>query len=276
MKTISFIFVLFVLTACSSHSSRAPVYDVKSHQGSRPSVYSSTEEYVVKSGDTLYGIAWRTDSDVEALIQRNNLKPPYLIRTGQVLKLQESNNKTASHSQKTHKPGATSCTGQSCKQNIKSRVVKNASNEYSANKVVEKNATKQQSSQQENNEKVSDWQWPSKGRLTKTFGSSSQGMKGISISNARGTPIYAASAGKVVYAGSGLRGYGNLIIIKHNHDYLSAYAHNEKILIKENELVKVGQKIALMGDSGTRSVGLHFDIRYRGKSVDPLRYLPKR
>ena len=101
-------------------------------------------------------------------------------------------------------------------------------------------------------------------------------MQGISIVNKRGTTVRAAASGKVVYAGSGVRGYGNLIIIKHNHDYLSAYAHNETLLVRENEQIKEGQKIALMGDSGSDHVNLHFEIRYRGKSVDPLRYLPKR
>ncbi len=112
--------------------------------------------------------------------------------------------------------------------------------------------------------------------MSKSFSASQAGMKGISISNQRGTAIYATTSGQVVYAGSGLRGYGNLIIIKHNYDYLSAYAHNEKLLVGENEQIKAGQKIALMGDSGSDSVHLHFEIRYRGKSVDPLRYLTKR
>lgn len=101
-------------------------------------------------------------------------------------------------------------------------------------------------------------------------------MKGISLTNQRGTAIYASAPGIVVYAGSALRGYGNLIIIKHNNNYLSAYAHNEKLLVKENEKISEGQKIATMGDSGTENVHLHFEIRYRGKAVDPERYLPKR
>ncbi|SUB37168.1 outer membrane antigenic lipoprotein B [Pasteurella multocida] len=86
----------------------------------------------------------------------------------------------------------------------------------------------------------------------------------------------AAAAGRVVYAGNALRGYGNLIIIKHNDDYLSAYAHNESILVKDQQEVRAGQQIAKMGSSGTNSVKLHFEIRYKGKSVDPTRYLPKR
>ncbi|MGB5445641.1 MAG: peptidoglycan DD-metalloendopeptidase family protein [Psychromonas sp.] len=121
-----------------------------------------------------------------------------------------------------------------------------------------------------------DWQWPTEGKLTKTFANSQSGMKGISLASKRGTPVYTSASGEVVYAGSGLRGFGNLIIIKHNDDYLSAYAHNEQLLVREKQQVKNGQKIATMGDSGTDSVKLHFEIRYQGSSIDPLRYLPKR
>ena len=103
-----------------------------------------------------------------------------------------------------------------------------------------------------------------------------QGNKGIKIAGKRGELIKAAANGRVVYAGSGLRGYGNLIIIKHTDDYLSAYAHTDKILVKEKQQVNGGQKIATMGSSGASRVMLHFEIRYHGKSVDPLKILPKK
>ena len=128
----------------------------------------------------------------------------------------------------------------------------------------------------EPSKKIKSWVWPATGKLTKKFQTSTTALQGISIADKRGSAIKAAAGGKVVYAGGGLRGYGNLVIIKHNNEYLSAYAHNEKLLVKEKQTVKKGQKIALMGDSGTNAVYLHFEIRYRGKSVDPLRYLPKR
>lgn len=120
------------------------------------------------------------------------------------------------------------------------------------------------------------WQWPSNGRVVSGFSSSELGNKGIDIAGKRGQQINASADGKVVYAGNALRGYGNLIIIKHNDDYLSAYAHNDRIFVSERQSVKKGQKIASMGSSGTNSVRLHFEIRYKGKSVNPLRYLPKR
>lgn len=98
----------------------------------------------------------------------------------------------------------------------------------------------------------------------------------MDISGSRGQAVNAAAAGRVVYAGNALRGYGNLIIIKHNDDFLSAYAHNENLLVKDQQEVSAGQQIAKMGSSGTNAVKLHFEIRYKGKSVDPTRYLPSR
>lgn len=286
MKYYLFISLL-LLFSCSSPSGRAPVYDVKSNKGTfknesgtyianGKSIREGQDKYLVEKGDTLYSIAWRADISVAALIKLNHLKKPYLIKKGQVLQLQADTSKEGGDSQKKQKSSLTSCTVQSCKQKAKLEVVKKQSKAYSAKHVDENVTKKKVVNKADLNKKVADWKWPSKGKLIKTFANSAQGMKGISISNVRGTAIYAAAKGKVVYAGSGLRGYGNLIIIKHNYDYLSAYAHNEKLIIKENEQVEMGQKIAIMGDSGTDSVRLHFDIRYRGKSVDPLRYLPQR
>lgn len=120
------------------------------------------------------------------------------------------------------------------------------------------------------------WQWPTSGNIIQGFSSSDGGNKGIDIAGSRGQAVKAAAAGRVVYAGSALRGYGNLIIIKHNDDFLSAYAHNDKILVSDQQEVRAGQEIAKMGSSGTNSVKLHFEIRYKGKSVDPIRYLPRR
>ncbi len=102
------------------------------------------------------------------------------------------------------------------------------------------------------------------------------GNKGIDIAGSKGQAIIATADGRVVYAGNALRGYGNLIIIKHNDDYLSAYAHNDTMLVREQQEVKAGQKIATMGSTGTSSTRLHFEIRYKGKSVNPLQYLPQR
>ena len=119
-----------------------------------------------------------------------------------------------------------------------------------------------------------EWSWPAAGKLTGRFGEA--GNKGIEISGRIGDPIYAAAGGKVTYSGAGVRGYGNLIIIKHNDKYLSAYAHNQNLLVKQWQTVKKGQKIAEMGTSGTDSPKLHFEIRLLSKPVDPETYLPPR
>lgn len=123
---------------------------------------------------------------------------------------------------------------------------------------------------------IAAWRWPTDGKIIDNFSASEGGNKGIDIGGSRGQPILATAAGRVVYAGNALRGYGNLIIIKHNDDYLSAYAHNDTMLVREQQEVTAGQKIATMGSTGTSSVRLHFEIRYKGKSVNPLRYLPQR
>jgi len=236
------------------------------------------DTYTVRAGDTMYSIAWRAGLDVNTLIKRNHLKKPYIIHTGQVLQLTVKNKKTRDTSQNSKKEKIIPCSVQSCKEKGQLNVVIKSQKAYSAKKSAEKivKAKQVETKKKPDSTKISQWVWPSKGQLVKTFTNSAQGMKGISIANQRGTPVYAAAAGKVVYSGSGLRGYGKLIIIRHNYDYLSAYAHNETLMIKENQQVKAGQQIATMGNSGTDAVRLHFDIRYRGKSVDPLRYLPKR
>lgn len=122
------------------------------------------------------------------------------------------------------------------------------------------------------NQSDAEWIWPTIGKLLSSF---SKNSKGVKISGQAGQPILASAAGEVVYSGHGLRGYGNLIIIKHNPTFLSAYAHNSKILVKEGETVAQGQKIAEMGNTDSDTIQLHFEIRKHGKPVDPLEYLPQ-
>lgn len=242
----------------------------------------SSAKYVVKSGDTLSGIASKTKVSLATLAKLNHLQSPYKIHPGDTLNLLSPAEKNKKSKVKTTaKTGATpqkitkaSCATQKCKENDKEKLVQRKTKEYPNHKVDSKTSKKNIKSKV--NHKVDGWRWPAKGRLVKTFTLSRAGMKGISLTNQRGTAIYASAPGIVVYAGSALRGYGNLIIIKHNNNYLSAYAHNEKLLVKENEKISNGQKIATMGDSGTDNVHLHFEIRYKGKAVDPERYLPKR
>jgi lipoprotein NlpD len=118
-----------------------------------------------------------------------------------------------------------------------------------------------------------DWIWPATGKIISGFSETSN-LKGIDIAGKSGQPILASASGKVVYAGSGLRGYGKLIIVKHNNTFLSAYAHNKEISVKEGQQVTKGQKIAEMGDTDADQVKLHFEIRRLGKPVDPTKFLP--
>jgi lipoprotein NlpD len=120
------------------------------------------------------------------------------------------------------------------------------------------------------------WAWPTVGAATVLAGFDEQKNKGIDIGGRAGDPVYASADGRVVYAGAGLRGYGNLIILKHNNTYLTAYAHNQSLLVKEDQNVRKGQKIAEMGSTDSDRVKLHFEIRRLGKPVDPTRYLPPR
>jgi lipoprotein NlpD len=117
--------------------------------------------------------------------------------------------------------------------------------------------------------------WPSKGEVLATF-DEAKNRKGLDIAGVAGEPVLAAADGKVVYAGSGLRGYGNLVILKHNGTYLTAYAHNQALLVKEEQSVKQGQNIAEMGNSDADRVKLHFEVRKMGKPVDPAKFLPVR
>jgi lipoprotein NlpD len=118
------------------------------------------------------------------------------------------------------------------------------------------------------------WTWPAAGKVLTPFNDSSS--KGVDIAGKAGDPVLAAAEGKVVYSGTGLRGYGQLVIVKHNATYLTAYAHNSKILVKEGQTVTRGQKIAEMGSSDADQVKLHFEVRKQGKPVDPLKHLPSR
>jgi lipoprotein NlpD len=118
------------------------------------------------------------------------------------------------------------------------------------------------------------WAWPARGKLLHAYNEGAN-PKGVAIGGSEGQPILASATGKIVYAGSGLRGYGKLVIIKHNDSYLSVYAHNRALLVREGDRVASGQKIAEMGSTDSDRVGLHFEIRKLGRPVDPLRYLPQ-
>ncbi len=265
MKKYSVSLILFFFVAgCTSTTHHAIVRDItkntKKSQYHKKGSYRGDATYTVNSGDTLYAIAWQTDLSVNEIASYNNLKAPYVIKKGQVLNLNE--NQLVKQRKYSDQSPRNSKKTQKRQQKVEPKKAKSYSMGYRKS--------------EKNTNKIVGWAWPSNGKLTQRFSSSDTRLQGIRIVAERDSAVNAAANGKVVYVGSGLRGYGKLIIIKHNNDYLSAYAHNDKLLVKENQKVKKGQKIALMGDTGASTVYLHFEIRYKGKSVDPLRYLPKK
>ncbi|MGB0936490.1 MAG: peptidoglycan DD-metalloendopeptidase family protein [Colwellia sp.] len=278
---ILFWYILFlnVISGCSSNENNAPVHNIAQviplHERVKQPINHT--KYKVKSGETLYTIAWRANSDVRTVAKLNNIKSPYRIFPGQILnlserKLQASKSK-GSVSKSNNRSTKTKNTSQN--GNTKKKVASTKKQAYGENVENKKRYSKGSKTQSEFSQKISKWQWPAKGKVISKFSSTAQGNKGIDIAGRRSDNIKAAANGKVVYVGEALRGYGKLVIIKHNEDYLSAYAHNDRILVKEKQQVNVGDVIAKMGDSGTQRVMLHFEVRFRGKSVNPLKYLPK-
>ncbi|WP_153447593.1 peptidoglycan DD-metalloendopeptidase family protein [Vibrio algicola] len=231
--------------------------------------------YQVKKGDSVFTIAYMADKDFNEIIRFNHLKPPYTIRPGQKLNLWRTAYVPPSFD-------GTGAGGSQNKASSKTKVVQKQSStavEQSKSEEYVGNTSKQSVNQNvtattQPNEKIDKWVWPTRGRVISKFALGDQGNKGLDIAGQRGQDVSATASGVVVYAGNALRGYGNLIIIKHNEDYLSAYAHNDSLLITEGQSVKTGQKIATMGSTGTNSVRLHFEIRYKGKPVNPNNYLP--
>ena len=279
--TYTFAYVIFAITlfSCSSRNSPAPVSNIHSTSvlGERNRDTIKSSQYLVKKGETLYSIAWRANSDVRKIAQLNSISPPYRIYPGQKLFLVASKVKKstkASNHKVPHKKWTKSSTANNnnSAKNTLASTKKQAYGENVSTRKVYQNSTLPS---EKFSQKISRWQWPVKGKVVEYFSNSSQGNKGIDITGRRGTKIKSTAKGKVVYAGNALRGYGKLIIIKHNDDYLSAYAHNDRILVKEQQQINRGDVIATMGDTDANKVMLHFEIRFRGKSVNPLKYLPK-
>jgi lipoprotein NlpD len=210
--------------------------------------------YVVKSGDTLYSIAWQAGMEVQQLASLNQLQAPFKIYAGQKLHFKAKNKMAASFlSELSSKP----------KQNTE---ISTASTGRKESSLISAPLSHPASLA------LARWNWPVKGKILQNFGQGPN--KGIDISGQAGTLVRASAKGQVVYSGSGLRGYGNLVIIKHDNDFLSAYGHNRLLKVREGEEVKQGQIIAEMGHYDDSAM-LHFEIRHKGKPVNPLRYLPK-
>lgn len=264
----------------------------------------------VVPGDTLYSIAWEAGHDYREIAAWNHIPRPYTIKPGQQLRVRpppksetRSENSPPTPSGKRdavaagtdHKPAtvrkasravpvpahvappaakAGQRTGDRKAGAKPANHEKSNRNDKLASAHVRNVAPASKPEKKTSSMPPGFWAWPADGRV---LGRSSEGdAKGLDIGGTRGEPVRAAAGGRVVYQGSGLRGYGQLIIVKHNDEFLSAYAHNDRIYVKEGDVVKRGQKIADMGSSGSDRVKLHFEIRRQGVPIDPLKYLPKR
>jgi lipoprotein NlpD len=208
---------------------------------SRPSALPG-EQHVVRRGETLYTIAWRYGRDWRDLARWNRLGDGSLIYPGQVIRLTPPSNAA------TRSAGARPAAGRTPPKPLPEIPV----------------------------QPPPVWVWPTSGDVEVAFGGRPGSGTGILIGGRRGQPVLAAAAGRVVYSGGGLTGYGQLIIVKHNDTYLSAYGHNSTLLVREGESVRQGQRIATMGEGPGRQPRLHFEIRKNGKPVDPQPMLPAR
>ena len=217
---------------------------------------------IVQQGDTLYSVAFDAGIDFRQLAQWNRIGEPYIISVGQRIRLTKPDNFVARATGPNSSSGgglnASSRAGGTSGSTVSSRSVSSSTRASS----ISAGAT------------PTSWLWPVTGKVIGTY-NPSVGRKGIDIAGAAGSTIKAAASGRVVYSGTGLRGYGEMLILKHSEEFLSAYAHNRRILVKEGEQVQQGQKIAELGNSGTDKYMLHFEIRRLGQPVDPSQYLPR-
>lgn len=247
---------------------------------------STKKLYRVTRGDTVYNISKRYGLTPAALMTMNSMGSNCNIRIGQMLvvgkntggsaRTSESGTVTRSGSVASTRNGSKTSVSQTSKKQQEQVIAGNGRKGQGADRkpqtTASKNTSVSQSQLAKRNGKVK-WHWPTGGSVIEGYSSSN---RGIDISGRKGDSVRSAAKGKIVYAGDALRGYGNLIIINHDDDYLSAYAHNDAILVTEGQMVESGQVIARMGDTDAKSVRLHFEIRHNGESVNPLNYLPKR
>lgn len=257
--------------------------------------------YTVKKGDTLYSIALEHGHDYKDIASWNGIDNPNRIQVGQQLHVAPPEGDTPvavvkpvvssapvetkpagvnTETDKREPKGGKVAYSEQALARMREPVSAPAQPaEKPAEKPAAPPAEKPAAAPAPSGDDAIDWAWPAPGRTLTNFvegGAGKESNKGIDIAGKAGEPVQAAAAGKVVYVGSGLRGYGNLVIVRHNASYLSAYAHNSKILVKEGQAVTKGQKIAEIGNSDADQVMLHFEIRHQGKPVDPLKYLPAR
>ncbi len=264
------------LLGCGSNA-RAPVEDRYGASSSQ----SQSSTYRVQRGETLYSIAFRYGLDYRKVAAANSIPSPYTIYPGQKIYLKEATPPPipvvrSATPRSSPAPAPVAVTKPAAKPAAKPAPTpvpkKPTVTRVPPSTVKSSPVTKSRSTYA--GRAVNAWRWPTSGRVTRGYSSSVH--KGIDIGGKRGDAVQAVAAGKVVYAGTGIVGFGELLIVKHNEIYLSAYGHNDRLLVAEGDTVRAGQKIAEKGSSGTDSVKLHFEIRKEGKPVDPQRLLPRR
>ena len=234
-------------------------------------------DYVVQPGDTLYAVAFRLGMDYRALAEINHIDPPYVIHIAQVLKTVDPNDGIEPDTMNQSAPTKSS------DESSSDTTVAEASS-VDPPVTIQNNPPDQPRPRPASvappapvsapNVPIDRWAWPADGRVSRPF--SEELHKGIDVSGERGADIRATAPGVVVYAGTGVTGYGALLIVKHNDTYLSAYGHNDALLAGEGEQVSAGQVIAKMGSTSTDAVKLHFEIRRNGVPVNPATLLPRR
>lgn len=269
-----------VLAGCANKNRPAPVEDRSPNAAKAPAKMIAGVDnvgkpgyYSVKSGDTLIRIGMDNGQSWRDIARWNNIENPNLIETGQVLRVTPPEEtgvvvRPVSSTNVVTSPTPASAVSAPATATNTAAVRPPASAASPSNSSTPANNLANADSAEE----TVSFQWPTRGNVLAGFDEVKN--KGIDIAGKAGDPVLAAADGKVVYAGSGLRGYGNLVILKHNNTYLTAYAHNQSLLVKEDQAIKRGQKIAEMGNSDADQVKLHFEIRRQGKPVDPAKYLP--
>ncbi|WP_341707155.1 peptidoglycan DD-metalloendopeptidase family protein [Halopseudomonas sp.] len=280
LKRAGIVLLAALLSACAGPSGTVPIDD-RGRGGMRAHTVT-TGYHTVQRGETLYQIAFRYGWDWKTLASNNNLRAPYTIYPGQRISLARRSNTRIASSPVVSTPRVTALAStRSQTSSVRSTPAETnpirSSTSVSASPAPTSTtpASSSASSSSAGPISASGWGWPARGQLLARFQSNGSLNKGIDIAGQLGEPVKAAADGAVVYAGRGLIGYGDMIIIKHDETFLSAYAHNSRLLVKEGDQVKVGQVIAEMGSSGTDRVKLHFEIRRKGQPVDPLAYLPR-
>lgn len=277
--------LVLLLAGCASPRHKAPVEDRA--QMSRPAgaapAASAAEgtpakaepgTYIVKPGDTLMRISLDVGQSWRDLARWNNLENPNVIEVGQVLRVVAPGSEAAASSRPVASPKADTRPLDGSKPAAASGAVAGASAAASGSAPAASTVAAPAPAAPKDADDDIQWAWPSSGAVLNSFDEVK--TKGLAFSGKAGDPVYAAADGRVIYANSGVRGYGNLIIVKHNANYLTAYAHNQSLLVKEDQVVRKGQKIAEMGSSDAERVQLHFEVRRQGKPIDPAKVLPAR